>query len=130
MINTIKSFRYVKEKYSWREIWIVGLVQTVRTVLTAGYYWPAVRSLYPCSEVCVRVGRVKSWPFTVGVGLRQGCVLSPLLFGLHQWFSTFSLRGAKARPIRFCWRVSLKIFNTIQLTRFVLQQNDVCYTKY
>jgi len=40
----------------------------------------AVKSLYSCSEVCVRVGRIKSRPFTVGVGLRQGCVLSPLLF--------------------------------------------------
>jgi len=40
----------------------------------------AVKSPYSCSEVCVRVGRVKSRPFTVGVGLWQGCLLSPLLF--------------------------------------------------
>jgi len=40
----------------------------------------AAKSLYSCSEVCVRVERVKSRPFTVGVGLWQGCVLSPLLF--------------------------------------------------
>ena|SRR5688572_24975606 len=32
------------------------------------------------TEVCVRVNGSKSRPFTVGVGLRQGCVLSPLLF--------------------------------------------------
>jgi len=38
----------------------------------------AFKSLQSCSEVCVRVGRVKSQPFTVGVGLRQGCMLSPL----------------------------------------------------
>ena len=29
MNNMIKSFRYVKENYYWREIWIVGLLQTV-----------------------------------------------------------------------------------------------------
>ena len=29
----------------------------------------AVKSLYPCSEVCVRVRKVKSRPFTVCVGL-------------------------------------------------------------
>jgi len=46
----------------------------------------AVKSLYSCSEFCVRVGRMKSRPFTVGVGLRQWCVLSPLLF-------TVSIRG-------------------------------------
>jgi len=40
----------------------------------------AVKSLYSCSEVCVFVGRMKSRPFTAGVGLRQWCVLSPRLF--------------------------------------------------
>ena len=32
----------------------------------------AVKSLYSCSEVCVHLGKVKSPPFTVGVGLRKG----------------------------------------------------------
>jgi len=31
-------------------------------------------------KICVRVERVKSWRFTVVVGLRQECVLPPLLF--------------------------------------------------
>ena len=35
----------------------------------------AVKPLYSCSDVCARVGKVKSRPFTIGVGLRQGCVL-------------------------------------------------------
>jgi len=26
--------------------------------------------------------------------------------------------------------LSLKFFNTDQFTRFVLQQNEICYTKY
>ena len=36
--------------------------------------------IYSCSQICVRFGRVKSRSFTVSVGLRQGCVLSLLLF--------------------------------------------------
>ena len=47
-----------------------------------------VKSLYSFSEVCVRVGGIESRPFTVGVGLRQWCVLSPLLF-------VVSIRGGK-----------------------------------
>ena len=44
-------------------------------------------SLHSCSKVRVRIGRVKSPPFTVAAGLREGCVLSLLFFivntGLH-----------------------------------------------
>jgi len=36
-----------------------------------------LRSLYPCRKI-------KSRSFTVGIGLWQGCVLSPPLFSLHQ----------------------------------------------
>ena len=38
----------------------------------------AVKQLYSCSDICVRVGGIKPRPFTVGV--EQGCALSPLLF--------------------------------------------------
>ena len=40
----------------------------------------AIKSLYKQCSVCVRANGVKSTSFTVGIGLRQGCVLSPLLF--------------------------------------------------
>ena len=40
----------------------------------------AVKSSYSCSDVCFRVGGVKSQPFIVGVGTLERFVLSPLLF--------------------------------------------------
>ena len=40
----------------------------------------AIQSLYWKSSSCVRINGLKSEPFTVNTGLRQGCVLSPLLF--------------------------------------------------
>ena len=43
----------------------------------------AIKSFYCRSEVCVRVNGKQSKPFYMGVGLRQGCVLSPLLFSVY-----------------------------------------------
>ena len=42
----------------------------------------AVKSLYEDSKAYVRVGNEMSEWFSVGVGLRQGCVMSPWLFNL------------------------------------------------
>ena len=43
----------------------------------------ATKSFYYRPEVCVRVNGKQSKPFHVDVGLRQGCVLSPLLFVVY-----------------------------------------------
>ena len=43
----------------------------------------AVKSMYNGSKACVRVGNEMSDWFTVRVGLRQGCVMSPWLFNLY-----------------------------------------------
>ena len=45
-----------------------------------GHLLRAIKSFYCRPEVCVRVNGKQSKPLYVGIGLRQGCVLSPLLF--------------------------------------------------
>jgi len=59
-----------------------------------GQLLAAVKSLYECSSSCVRVNGHKSEPFPVHVGLRQGCVLSPLLFIIFMdWIDGHSHAG-------------------------------------
>jgi len=59
-----------------------------------GQLLAAVKSLYECSSSCVRVNGRKSEPFPVHVGLRQGCVLSPLLFIIFMdWIDGHSHAG-------------------------------------
>ena len=107
----------------WKALGSVAWARCWRPLLAA-------KSLYSCSDIYVRVGRVKSRPFTVSVGLQQWCVLSPLLFIVNISGSQL-FRWRETNPDqRLCWRDSLTFFNTIQFTRFVLQQNEVCYTKY
>jgi len=52
------------------------------TVLTAACYWLSIHCI---SALCVRVDGVESQPFTVGLGLRQGCVPSPLFIFYMDW---------------------------------------------
>ena len=47
-----------------------------------GQLLKVVQSLYEKSEACVRVCREEGEWFDVGVGLKQGCVMSPWLFNL------------------------------------------------
>ena len=72
-----------------------------------------IKSLYSCSEVCVRVSRVKSQPFIVDVlfGLQQSCVLSPFLsIVLDNWIDsnswTVSELGAAGSTICFVGTIS------------------------
>jgi len=69
----------------------------------------AVTLLYSCSEVCVRVFGVKSQQFTVGFELRQGCVVSALLF-ITCWIlagelSRVSLSEAAGSTVCFLRRI-------------------------
>ena len=57
------------------KLWAVLLEYGVRGQLVA-----AMKLFYKQSEVCVRINAMKTKPFSVSVGLRQGVVLSPLLF--------------------------------------------------
>ena len=51
----------------------------------------AIKSFYCRPEVCVRINGKQSKPFHVGVGLRRGCVLSPLLFIVYMnWIDKYS----------------------------------------
>ena len=50
-----------------------------------------MKSFYCRPEVCVRVNGKQSKPFHAGVGLRQGCVLPPLLFIVYMnWIDKYS----------------------------------------
>ncbi|MHB9337741.1 RNA-directed DNA polymerase, partial [Fusobacterium pseudoperiodonticum] len=74
-----------------------------------GQLLAAIKSLYKCPKVCVRVNGIKSRSFTVGVGLRQGCVLSPLLFIIYMNWIDMRSRGGVGVEVGNC-RVSHLLF--------------------
>ena len=47
-----------------------------------GKMWRVVKNLYKKVSSCVRLGEEKTEWFSLDVGLRQGCILSPVLFSI------------------------------------------------
>ena len=68
-----KAYDRVDREAMWRVLGMYGI---------NGQLLKAVQSLYENSEAYVRVCREEGEWFEVGVGLRQGCVMSPWLFNL------------------------------------------------
>ncbi len=60
-----------------------GLWTVLRLYGLGGRLLKGVKSFYKNSRACVRVGNgVSDW-FSVRIGLRQGCVMSPWLFNVY-----------------------------------------------
>ena len=70
----IKAYDRVPRHKLWKVLWEYGV---------NGQLFRAIKSFYCRSEVFVRVNGKQSKPFHVGVGHRQECVLSPLLFVVY-----------------------------------------------
>jgi len=69
----------------------------------------AIKSLYYCSEVCVRVGGIKSKSFTVCVGHWQERVLLPLPIAYMNWTDSYETsqrecyyRNLQNQPFALC----------------------------
>ena len=69
-----KAYDRVDREALWKVMGMYGV---------EGRLLRAVKSLYVNSRACVRVGNEMSEWFDVGVGVRQGCVMSPWLFNLY-----------------------------------------------
>jgi hypothetical protein len=73
-LDIAKAYPSVWRKGLWFKLWEVGV---------RGRMWRVLRTLYSKCEVAVRVGGEANDWYEEFVGVREGCVLSPLLFAIY-----------------------------------------------
>ena len=78
------------------KLWAALLEYDVR-----GQQLAAIKLLYKKSKVCVRVNGMKIKPFSVSVGLRQGCVLSLFLFIIGLYMDKIDRGSSSSNGITF-----------------------------
>src|SRR3569623_1319083 len=69
----IKAFDTIHLDGLWKRLLDVGI---------RGKVWRVLKNLYEVVESCVLVGKQRSEWFEVEGGVRQGCILSPILFAI------------------------------------------------
>ena len=95
-----------------------------------------IKSFYCQPEVCVRVNGKQLKPFNMGVGLRQGCFLSPLLFIVYMnWINKCcqadkcAMNGnCKISRLLFADDLFLLSFTESGLQRALISFANVCDT--
>ena len=86
------AFLDIKKAYD--RVWRSGLWVKLHEHGVRGKLWRVVRAIYSDVRSAVRTNQDRSQYFTVNVGLRQGCVLSPVLFDVYVNDVVTELRNA------------------------------------
>ena len=64
-------------------VWREGLLHKLLQISLGGYFCKLIQNLYSNSPCTLRIGRSRTRPFHYLRGVRQDCILSPLLFNLY-----------------------------------------------
>lgn len=76
-----------------------GLWKRLLDVGIRGKFWRVLKNLYDVVQSCVLVGSQKSEWFEVEAGVRQGCILSPILFAIWIDGLAKALKAAKVKSV-------------------------------
>ena len=70
-----------------------------------------LRNLYACQEATVRTGHETTDWFQIGIGVRQGCILSPYLFSLY---AEYIMRNAGLEEAQAGIKISRRNINNLR----------------
>ena len=68
--------------FTFDSVWHDGLLFKLLQINVGGCFYNLIKSLYSNSSCSIKIGNSQSRSFQYARGVRQGCILSPLLFNL------------------------------------------------
>ena len=74
---------FVDFRKAFDSVWHDGLLYKLLQINVRGNFYKVIKSLYSNSTCSIRIGNNQTQPFQYTRGVRQGCILSPLLFNLY-----------------------------------------------
>jgi hypothetical protein len=74
---------FIDIQKAYDRIWREGLWYKLQKYGMSGKMWRILQNIYASVESCVLVNEQRSRFFEVDVGLRQGCLMSPILFAIY-----------------------------------------------
>ena len=88
--------KYVRKAFD--SLWHDGLFFKLLQINVRGNFYKVIKSLYSNSNCSIRIGNNQTQPFQYTRGVRQGCILSPLLFNLYVNDLAFSFNNILSDP--------------------------------
>ena len=79
-------------------VWHDGLLYKLLQINVRGNFYKVIKNLYSNSTCSIRIGNNQTQPFQYTRGVRQGCILSPLLFNLYVNDLAFSFNNILSDP--------------------------------
>ena len=89
---------FVDFRKAFDSVWHDGLLYKLLKINIRGNFYNVIKSLYSNSTSSVRIGNSQTRSFQYARGVRQGCILSPLLFNLYVNDLAFSFNNILSYP--------------------------------
>ena len=89
---------FVNFRKEFDSLWHDGLLYKLLQINVRGNFYKVIKSLYSNSTCSIRIGNNQTQPFQYTRGVRQGCILSPLLFNLYVNDLAFSFNNILSDP--------------------------------
>ena len=89
---------FVDFRKAFDSVWHDGLMYKLLQINVGGSFYKVIKSLYSNSTCSVRIGNSQTRSFQYSRGVRQGCILSPLLFNLYVNDLAFSFNNILSDP--------------------------------